>query len=160
SAATARRLWPGKDAGGQTIRVDAAGIKNQHRKAPRYASYLVIGDGGDVINGLIGDGAEMTSMYFPTGPPASRKRSLRVRVNGDPEPIRKNLYATFEQFAPGAVEQINPMSQVLAVQSFPFRILGWISSFLGTLELILTIAGMYGVISYLVSQRTTEIGIR
>ena len=43
---------------------------------------------------------------------------------------------------------------------YPLRAAAWIGGMLGSIALVLSISGLYGVLSYTLSQRTREIGIR
>ena len=158
SQATAAAFWPGENAIGKTIR--AAEVGDRHMSAlPLRGDLRVIGVVEDVIHDGIFDGRDRTCIYLPAaGEGQSGVTLVRFRAAGSAAPQRVLPWILERQPMFGG--QLMPMSEMLRMQVYPFRAAGWIGWMLGLVAMALSLSGMYGVMSYLVSQRLKEIGIR
>jgi predicted permease len=158
--ATARALWPNADAVGQTLQLEldqnSPTMRIDERPLPSR-TFTVVGVSRDVPGIRLADMKE-ASVYVPTSH-AMPKSSLVARVQGDPDLIRQKLLDRLTLVDPN-MGQILTMRTLARLEGYFLGIAFWFTLVLGVLALALTVSGLFSVLSYLVEQRTKEIGVR
>lgn len=156
SEAAARRFWPGRDGVGEAVAIPPAPVEDSRfNRWPPYASARVIGVAKDVMTG----GPDEVCIYFATGARSLKNDSVLLRMNTGVD-AKRRIAGALEQIAPSVSDFLLPMEDVRAIQVYPFQVTSRITGFLAGVALLLTVTGIYGVMSYLVTERAKEIGIR
>src|SRR4029079_8441964 len=82
------------------------------------------------------------------------------RLPAESEKAMATLERALATVDSAAVVEMHSLASSLALQVYPFRAMYWVAAALGAIALMLTLIGVYGVLSYIVAQRRREFGIR
>lgn len=149
--AFADRMWPGKAALGHCVDMQDDNSK--------WICYSVVGVAANAKYSNIVE-TQRQSFWTPVTP-SMGSMNILVRTSGDAAAAVTNVRRALSSLAPGLPYiEVKPFTEVLRPQLQP-RLLGAsMFSVFGLLALVLAAIGLYGLMSYLVGQRTRELGLR